>query len=60
MRYFASTSWRLTAVLAAAATAAMTIPSALERDPDGWTDLLAQAGPKLKAGRGHRFPREAS
>jgi hypothetical protein len=23
-------------------------PSALERDPSGWTDLLAQAGPKLE------------
>jgi Domain of Unknown Function (DUF1080) len=23
-------------------------PSALERDPSGWTDLLAQAGPELK------------
>jgi hypothetical protein len=23
-------------------------PSALERDPQGWTDLLAQAGPELK------------
>ena len=23
-------------------------PSALERDPNGWTDLLAQAGPNLK------------
>src|SRR5690349_800231 len=23
-------------------------PSALQRDPSGWTDLLAQAGPELK------------
>jgi Domain of Unknown Function (DUF1080) len=28
-------------------------PSAIERDPSGWTDLLAQAGPKLEGwGRG--------
>ena len=25
-----------------------TIPSALESDPHGWTDLLAKAGPKLE------------
>ena len=25
-----------------------TVPSALERAPDGWTDLLAKAGPKLE------------
>ena len=29
-------------------TADETVPSALEHDPHGWTDLLARAGPKLE------------
>ena len=33
---------------ASRATFADEKPSALERDPTGWTDLLAQAGPKLE------------
>ena len=38
----------LVMVLAAASAANGDDPSALERDPDGWTDLLAHAGPELK------------
>ena len=38
----------LVMVLAATSAAQDDGPSALERDPDGWTDLLAQAGPELK------------
>lgn len=35
-------------LLTLAATVAADTPSALEQDPQGWTDLLAQAGPELK------------
>ena len=39
----------LTVVFAASGAAAFgDSPSALERDPKGWTDLLAKAGPELK------------
>jgi hypothetical protein len=37
-----------TVIALLAASPAADTPSALERDPDGWTDLLAQAGPDLK------------
>ena len=37
----------LTAVLVSAAVARDDTPSALERDPDGWTDLLAKTDSKL-------------
>ncbi len=43
---------RLTVVIVmlanSSATNADETPSALERDPGGWTDLLAKAGPKLE------------
>jgi len=38
----------LAATFLPAATADDAATSALERDPDGWTDLLAHAGPKLE------------
>jgi hypothetical protein len=43
-------TWLATALvgLASSPTPAADTPSALERDPQGWTDLLAQAGPELK------------
>jgi hypothetical protein len=37
----------LVVVIVLGAAAADTTPSALERDPQGWTDLLAKAGPTL-------------
>ena len=36
-----------------------TVPSALERDPQGWTDLLANAGPKLKGWTRGPLPAQA-
>jgi Domain of Unknown Function (DUF1080) len=38
----------IVASAASRAAARDDVPSALERDPDGWTDLLAKAGPKLE------------
>lgn len=45
--------WRTLVLLLGLASLAVsaddeTVPSALERDPHGWTDLLAKAGPKLE------------
>ena len=36
-----------------------TVPSALERDPQGWTDLLAKAGPKLEGWTRGPLPAQA-
>jgi hypothetical protein len=46
-------SWKTLVLLVGLATLAVSAgdeigPSALERDPQGWTDLLAKAGPKLE------------
>jgi hypothetical protein len=46
-------SWKTLVLLLGSASLAVSaddeiVPSALERDPQGWTDLLAKAGPKLE------------
>jgi len=59
MRFYCAIVASLLGLIALTATADDLVASALKRDPQGWTDLLARAGPKLEGWTRGPIPPEA-